>query len=583
MASSGSFTTDTTLWTYVTFSWSIVSQDITNNHTTIKWNLNLHQEAGVTIKADYFKLQIDGNIIYQISNKSVAVGDFANGTIVLEHSNDGTRSFNVSMDGKSTIIAELAISGAQSFAVDPIARASDISSAGDTTLGTACHIKWTPKNKDFGYKLRFSIGNWNGTTGAIVPGTTGAYLYTGYNIPLEAANQIPNSKTGTMAVTLYTYTDSNCTTQIGSPSTANFTAVVPNSAAPRISMVLSPVNSMGEGLDTFYIRRLGKVGADFSKTTGQYGATIKSCEMIVNGSRYTDSPYQSDWLPYSGTIEVKGIVTDSRGYSTEDIQHISVIPYDSPVVVPHTGSSAIICARCDSSGRLNPSGTHLKIRAGRKYSKVISDGVQKNFCMLGYRYALSGTALPSTFTALIERNSTSDDIDVVVPGVTLGIASSYTVQLHAIDDYGAASTLTFAISTDQVTLHLREGGKGVGVGKYAEADEAFDVAWDTTFRKSFNGCYLKRITVEGGTTMRIQTMWTAFDGGATRQTIYIFGSASGTPIHGMITVNRDGVASWSGTGNVTVAAVTGGAVEITFPAVAWDVFTAFSAKFIDIA
>lgn len=587
MASSGSFNTTGYQGRYLQFAWNIPDggQDISANTTRINWTLKGagQAESGYYLSGN-FKVVIDGTVVFQSATR-IQLRDgtvVASGTTTLYHGVDGAKSFSASAEAGIYSVA-VNCSGSGSWALPAIARASEITSAGDTTLGTACHIRWTPKHRDFGYKLRFSLGSWNYTTGAIAPETTGAFTYVGDVIPLDAANQIPNTKTGTMTVTLYSYTDWTCTTQIGSASTASFTVVVPNSTAPKILMDLSPASSLTGSAASYYVQRLSKVKADFSRSTGQYGAKIKSFEMIVNGSRYTASPYQSDWLPHSGYIEVKGIVTDSRGYSSENTQQILVIPYDSPAVIPYTGAGSIVCARCLEDGTINPSGTYLKIRAGRKYSKVAGGGIQRNFCTLGYRYGLSGTALPTTFTTLIAKAATTDFVDIVVPEVTLEAASSYTVQLHVQDDFGAASTLTFAISTDQVAFHLREGGKGAAFGKYSEADELLDVAWDANFRKSFNGCYLKRISVEGSTTMRIQTMWTAFDGGATRQTIYIFGSVSGTPVHGMITVNKDGVASWSGTGNVTVSAVAGGAVEVKLPAIAWDVFTAFSAKFIEIA
>ncbi len=586
MANSGSFNTTGYQGRYLQFAWSIPDggQDISGNKTKINWTLKGagQAESGYYLSGN-FKVVIDGTVVFQsatriqLRNGTVV----ASGSVTLSHGSDGAKSFSASAEAGIYNVA-VNCSGSGSWALPSIARASAIDSAANITLGNMCSVRWTPKHKDFGYKLRFSLGSWNYTTGVIVPNTTGAYTYAGYTVPLEAANQIPSSKTGTMTVALYSYTDSNGTTQIGSASTKTFTVTVPNSAGPKVAMTLSPVSSLGTAFASLYIQRLSKVKASFSGSAGQYGATIKSYAFVVGGVRYA-SPYQSNWLSLSGQVEVKGLATDSRGYSTEVTQYITVIPYDSPAVVPYTGDKKIVCARCLSNGTLSRSGTYLKIRAGRSFSKVSTGGVQKNFCMLGYRYVVSGGTLPSTYTSLIAKTDTADVIDIVVPNVTLALTSSYTVQLYVVDDTGESSTLTFAIPTETVTLHLKKNGKGVGIGKYAEEDELFDVGWNTTFRKSINGCYFKRIAVENTNILRIQTMWPAFDTGATRQTIFIFGVANVVPVHGMVTVNKAGEASWSGTENVTVAGVTGGIVEITLPTTAWDVFMAISAKLIEIA
>jgi hypothetical protein len=56
-----------------------------------------------------------------------------------------------------------------------IPRASTISSAGNVTLGKACSVKWTPQAKSFRYKIKFALGEWSYTTGAIHPDTSSAY------------------------------------------------------------------------------------------------------------------------------------------------------------------------------------------------------------------------------------------------------------------------------------------------------------------------------------------------------------------------------------------------------------------------
>lgn len=178
---------------------------------------------------------------------TVSVSDIA-------HNDDGTKDITVSgsVTAPSTsVVAGHKSSGSGTFTLDTVPRASSIASAGAVTLGNACNVKWTPASASFRYKLKFSIGSWSHTTDAIHPNRKSQYTYDGYAIALDAANQIPG-KTGTMTVTLYTYSDAAGTKQVGSSDSETFTVTVPENDATRPvvkSMSLSPVSTLSAPLD----------------------------------------------------------------------------------------------------------------------------------------------------------------------------------------------------------------------------------------------------------------------------------------------------------------------------------------------
>lgn len=587
MANSGYINTTGYQGRYLQFSWSIPEggQNTLNNSTKINWTL---KGAGTAQNGYYisgnFKVTIDGTVVYSSASRiQLWEGTVvASGTVTLTHGADGARSFSASVEAGIYTVA-VNCTGNGTWALPAIARASTITSAGAVTLGNVCAVKWTPKHKAFGYKLKFSLGGWNYTTPAIVPGTTGEYTYAGYVIPFDVAKQIPNSRTGTVKVTLYTYTDSTCTSQVGSSDDETFTITVPSKLGPFAAMTLSPVNSLAAPFNTMYIQGKTKVQADFSDSAGQYGATIKSLALTVGGATDSTSPYQSNLLGTSGSVEVKGTVTDTREWPTDIKKTIDVIQYGAPSVIPYSGEKKIVCARCLEDGTLSTSGTHLRIKAGRKFSKVLNGGVQKNFCLLGYRYVASGGTLPGSFTTIIEKTATSDFIDLVVPGITLATTSSYTVQIRAIDDVGDSSTLTFSIPTETITMHLKKNKRGVGIGKYAETDDLFDVGWDAKFRKGINGCYMRNVRIHQTDSVKVQTMFSNFDGaGGERQTISIFGTANGNIINGIVFVNTAGNVGWFGTGNVTITAETGGIIKVTMPTICYDLFVFTSPYYFEI-
>jgi hypothetical protein len=81
----------------------------------------------------------------------------------------------------------------------------------------------------------------------------------------------------------------------------------------------------------------------------------------------------------------------------------------------------------------------------------------------------------------LEKNDTTSNIaDVVVADVVSSPATSYIVQIRVVDDIGESAILEFKIPTDHITVHLKKGGKGVGIGKYSENDNCLEIApdWD---------------------------------------------------------------------------------------------------------
>lgn len=204
---------------------------------------------------------------------------------------------------------------------------SGITSAGNVTLGNACNVKWTPLDATFRYKLAFSLGSWSYTTDYISPGSTSAYTYSGYTIPLTVANQLPNATTGTMTVALTTY---NGTTVIGSPSSATFTVTVPSSVVPTISSVtLAEGTTSGFGV---YTKSLSTVKATVV-AAGAYSSTIASIVVKVGNNSYeanSSGVATSEILQTSGSTTVLTTVTDSRGRTATNTKTITVYDYFQP-------------------------------------------------------------------------------------------------------------------------------------------------------------------------------------------------------------------------------------------------------------
>lgn len=462
---------------YLKFSWEIESQSTDNNTTKISWKLTGQRTASNYVKAGGFQVVIDGDTEYdkstsyriELRNGTVV----ASGTKTLTHKNDGTRDFKVSIKG-AIYYTSVFCEGSKTFTLDTIARASSITSAANITLGNACSVKWTPESSAFYYKLVFSIGDFSKTLGGIAPKTTAAYTYTGYKIPVDGpAQEITEAATGKMKVTLTTHTALSCTSdnQIGSASTKEFTVTVPqnSSTKPTINMILSPASPLVGPFSSLYIKGKAKVKAAFTGS-GKYGASISSYQVSVDGAIY-GSPYTSGYLSNAGNVTVKGIVRDSRGFTNTVTQDITVIDYTAPALLPVSGQNAVICARCDENGNLTTSGKYLRISAKRSYSKVVSSGVQKNFCEIRYRVAQEGMSFTDDtgWVTVLAKNAASDEVTTILGGVVSSTETAYIVQVGLLDDMGASVAIQYAISTDFVTLDIPEEHKGkrMGLLRYA--------------------------------------------------------------------------------------------------------------------
>ena len=296
-------------------------------------------------------------------------------------------------------------------------------------------------------------------------------------------NKLPSSTQGTLRFTFSTYIDSGYSTQIGDATYKEISLNIPNIDAtqPTATLTVSPVTSLASPFNTLYIKGKTKVKADLASGAGKFGATIKSYSVSIGALKGTP-PLTSEYITSVSDITVTGTVTDSRGFSRTYTETIKVIDHSTPRLLPVSGESEVIAARCNSEGALDDNGTYLLIAAKRAYSKVESAGVQKNYCKIQYRYKVEGGSY-SAWTEILSRTATSDEIitGALLEG-TLSTTSTYRVQVRAIDDLGEAGTANIFVSTEKVYKHEAASKRSLGIGKLVEEDDesVVDIAEDIT-------------------------------------------------------------------------------------------------------
>lgn len=428
-----------------------------------------------------YSMTINGKVFSGTVSKEVLLDWVLLATVTVSdiaHNDDGSKSISVSGTVTAPSVTNLAghkTTGSDTFTLDNVPRASVITSVTDITLGYQCVVRWVPASASFRYRLKFSMGGWSYTTDAIHPYRTTEYTYTGYVIPLDVAYQIPNTRYGTMTVSLHTYADSAATSQIGSANSKTFLVIVPDNSdtKPTVGMTLSPVGALPSEFAGLYIQGLTKVKATLS-AEGKYGASIASYLMKVDGVFHdNDDAYTTKYLAASGKKTVYGYATDHRGHTGENIQTIDVIPYSTPKL---ERASAV---RCDENGNPDESGTCVKISAKRSYSPVISGGEQLNFCAIQYHYTQDGYAWTDWVTILDSKNFDSDEVTTgpLLKGL-LSPQLSYVVHVMAIDSIGRYSETFITVPTEKVYWHRDGARNALGLGKYNQRDNALDSGWD---------------------------------------------------------------------------------------------------------
>ena len=349
MASSGSITTGQKEGRSVTLSWTLSSQNIANNTSTIAWTLKGSGSASGWVMSGGFKAVINGTTVYssstdnriQLKNGTVV----ASGSLTIAHNSDGTKSFNLSCEaGVYTYAVSVSASGTHTL--NTIPRASSVT-ATSVNMGSATTITISRASSSFTHTLTYAFGN---STGTITTKTTSTSV--SWTPTLTLANQIPSTTSGTCTITCDTY---NGSSKIGT-KTCTLTLTVPSSVKPTISsLTATRVDGSVPAAWGIYVQSKSKATLTINGAAGIYGSTIKSYSISGGGYSGTQSSLTTGFLNSSGTITFTATVTDSRGRtSAAATVSISVIAYSPP------SFSSYNSQRCNSGGTLTDDGTYIK-------------------------------------------------------------------------------------------------------------------------------------------------------------------------------------------------------------------------------
>lgn len=471
------------------------SVDTTANKSTVTAALyyKRNNTGFTTSGTGTFSITING--VKTSANKTLTITNAAwvkavEATVTVSHNADGTKSVGISATGSipDTSLSSTSVNGTAKL--DTIARASTIDSLSCETkyFNGKMTYKYTPKSASHYNRcvVALNIGGALTQVKTISLGQQTAVQKTATVTLSEDElsiiyKKLPNETSGVLRFTLRTYSDSGYSTQVGDAGYKEITLSIPNISAtqPTATVTLSPVSSLSSPFDALYIKGRSKIDVNFTNAEGKYGASIVSYQVSCLGKNY-GSPYTTEYITTDGDVTVTATLKDSRGFTRTYPKTVTFLPYANPRIIPAIGESEIICERCDSSGNLSDSGTYLKIKAKRSYSKVVSSGAQKNFCSIRFRYKAEGGSY-SEWTTILATGAASDEVSTgALLGGALALTSSYVVQVGVVDTLGEEDTTTVSIPTAKIYMHRAGSINALGIGKYAEEENTVDVAEEIT-------------------------------------------------------------------------------------------------------
>lgn len=352
----------------------------------------------------------------------------------------------------------------------------EIFSVNGNELGSRMKIWISREDYDNYYVLSWRLKDEDGKlqTG-VIEEQQGGFSLSEWTPPLELAAYRPSETSFQLDLRVEVLDDKGMVDY----DTYTVTLEVPDNSDTRpliTEVALTPV-AVGS-ITGVFAEQLSQVRAEVTAET----VCSQICEYSLRvGSRTVTSESHvltSGTLAVSGTVTVLCTVTDLRGYSSTEELELEVLPYSTPRVAPSAGQSKVRVGRYDKeAGKDSDTGTTLRVTCSRSYSKVISEGVQLNYCRILIRTAPADTGQYDAWRQLLPETASYDNLDVLTAG-EFSPTREYLVQLKAEDTAGNSSVITLRLPALGCTLHLPAGGKALAVGQYAPGqEERIDFGW----------------------------------------------------------------------------------------------------------
>ena len=443
------------------------SQSITANTSTVNWRMTVsrtgayytHNHQGDST----LSLNLDGrNVHYSYPTWETSGEEYtlASGSSTISHNADGTKKLPISCTFNPNNGLHGTITVSASLSLTTIPRSSSVS-VSPGVIGSSVTININRQSSSFKHIVRYS---WAGKSGTIASNVDTS---TSWTIPLDFANDIPNSASGTGTIYVDTYSGS---TKTGTQSTT-LTASVPSNVKPTFTGVsLSDLNGAAQNLisnGNTFIQVISNIKVAFNGAVGSYGSSITGyyAEIIGKNQSTSSNGGSLGIMNYHGTIKIRASVSDSRGrWSDTREVSVTVLEYFAPALsfsIARTGSTS----------------STLTVTRNAKIAPLAVSGSQKNTMTLTFKVARLGTTNFQADTGPATGSWTSISNLVNSQANLAGnyLANQSWVVIGTLEDKFTRTDFMVNVATESVVLSYDRSG--VGVNKIRERG-ALDVKGD---------------------------------------------------------------------------------------------------------
>ena len=433
--------------------------DVANNCTNINVKVFIHRtNTGYTTSGSgTCYCQINGTTYTQSITSSDKITNngiyLFNRDVTIYHNSDG----NVSFDIIAQFDHSQFTSNGQGINVSlaTIPRRSTIASISGDWMGSNMTVTIDQKSSSFTTSVYVRAGgcDWQ----CVISKQSGTSFT--FTLPIDLANHVTQAAECTGQVLVYTY---NGDTWIGEDSWDKWMGI-PDWVKPSISQVLLDTDTCVGDNGWMFVQWKSKMRVR-TTASGSYGSSITSIRVDYDGTQYWGSDIWTNIQTINGNRPVQVHVWDSRGRYANWSGNATVQWYQNPW-------GSLSAYRCDANGnRDDINGTYVKVTySGYKASLNGYNGFD-----LAIAHRESGKDWSSNDvwsgsevnggTAILGSTTSAYDLD-----------KTYEIKL-VISDYYTSTTYIFPISTSQVLLDFKAGGKGLGVGRVATRDYAMQLA-----------------------------------------------------------------------------------------------------------
>lgn len=451
----------------------------TNNTLVIYWFDDNEHKNGTAVATRYVQKTTKGtatNISYNIVVNHKADGSL-NGYARVVWTKVGSNSYvppNTTVNTANTKLTT-------------IPRASVLGTLNDFTIGNTIDIPITKYASTFTDTLEVILNN---TTIKTISGITSGYDLTFTEAEL---NKIYNLMPKTTATFTFKLTTKNGTKVVGTSTKTKTGSINTDTMRPTFpTYTTSEVGDVPSEWGVF-VRTKSKIKFVVSSTPST-GSSISNITALIDGQRYEGAEFETEYIQSSGRVQVEIKATDSRGVTSSSVTSINVVDYDAPYI---TSASAI---RSDAGGTLSDTGTYLKVDLVAGVSSVEEKNTAK------YEVLYKKTTANEFTTYTFSSTDITYNGYIRIPGFDTN--SSYDVKVIVSDYFTSTIKVLPTVSSSFSTLDGLKGGHGLAVGKVAEEEDTFEIAFQT---KLIGG--LKPIILEENTDLDDVTIQNFYSGG----------------------------------------------------------------------